>query len=452
MVRLDRHDVIRDSIAGSLTSGGKNGTRGYGVYTRTVQVCVLYVIEGQRVPLHDTSCIFTNQHSRSGSQKVFPGFAGMSYSEVASSNDHILPSTKEKMASSKPYLRIDCHTHILPRSWPDWKEHFGYGGFIKLIHDEKDQGEKAKMYRDDGTFFREVKCNCWDGQTRIEDCQKVGVDVHVLSTVPVMFSYWAKPEDCLEVCKFLNNDMAEQVRANPKHFVGLGTLPMHAPDLAVQELERCVNELGLRGVEIGSHINDLTLDDPQLFPIFQKANDLGACIFVHPWDMIGKRLLKKYWLPWLVSMPAETSIAICSLIFGGVLEKLPDLRVMFAHCGGSFPGTVGRVQHGYDVRPDLCATDCSRPPKDFLGSFWVDSLAHGQDQLELARKVFSDDKIVLGSDYPFPLGEFTAESRGKEYAAGELVDSMDSWTEEQKKKVFQDNALNWLGLRREDFE
>lgn len=218
---------------------------------------------------------------------------------------------------------------------------------------------------------------------------------------------------------------------------------MHAPELAVAELERCVTELGLAGVQIGSHVQEYNLDDPFLFPIFEKAAELGAAILVHPWDMMGKPRMPKYWLPWLVGMPAECSLAACSLIMGGVLERLPSLRVMFAHASGAFLGTLGRIAHGYDVRPDLCAVDCKTPPMEFLGKFWVDTLTHDQDMLEYAVKKFGADKICLGSDYPFPLGEM--KDHGETYAVGSLVDSM-GWEEERVAAVKCHNCLEWLGL------
>ena len=228
------------------------------------------------------------------------------------------------------------------------------------------------MLKDDGTFFREVESNCWDAEARIQDCKRSGVDIQVLSTVPVMFSYWAEPAHALDLSKFLNDDLASVVRSNPAKFVGLGTIPMQAPDLAIGELERCVKELGLLGVQIGSHVNNWNLSDPALLPVFEAANDLDAFIFVHPWDMMGQDRMTKYWLPWLVGMPAETCLAICSMIFAGIFERFPKLRVAFAHGGGSFPSTVGRIEHGFLARPDLCAIDNDVNPRDYLGRFLVD--------------------------------------------------------------------------------
>lgn len=212
------------------------------------------------------------------------------------------------------------------------------------------------MYKGD-KFFREVEPNCWDPATRIKECDRDGVTVQAISTIPVYFSYWAKPEDGLDLARLINDDIADVVREHPTRFVGLGTLPLQAPELAIQELRRCVLELGFPGVQIGSHVNHWNLNASELFPVFEEAERLGAAIFVHPWEMMGEDSMKRYWLPWLVGMPAETSRAICSMIFGGVLERLPNLKVCFAHGGGSFPATIGRIEHGFNVRPDLCASN-----------------------------------------------------------------------------------------------
>jgi len=345
----------------------------------------------------------------------------------------------EKVAdiATKRPLKVDIHTHILPKNWPDLRERYGYGGFIRLEHHKPCC---ARMMMDD-KFFREVEDNCWDPKTRMHDCDHHNVDVQVLSTVPVMFSYWAKPEDTLDLAMMLNDHIAGIVDKYPDRFIGLGTLPMQAPDLAIKELERCVNELGLAGVQIGSHINDWNLEAPEVFAVFEAAQDLGASIFVHPWDMMGKDQMPKYWLPWLVGMPAETSRAICSMIFGGVFEKLPDLKVAFAHGGGSFPATVGRIGHGFDVRPDLCAIDNPHHPRNYLKKFYVDSLVHDPSTLEYLIKTMGEDFIALGTDYPFPLGELEP---GKIIEEGNL-------SNELKAKLLGQNALKWLGLHQEEY-
>lgn len=331
---------------------------------------------------------------------------------------------------------IDIHTHILPRDIPNFRERFGYGGFISLDHH---MPSCARMMKDE-TFFREVGANCWDPAARLLDCEQHSVDVQVLSTVPVMFSYWAKPKDTLEVARFLNDHIAEICVKQPKRFVGLGTVPMQSPDLAIQELIRC-KEIGLKGIEIGTHVNDWNLDAPELFPFFEACQDLDMAVFVHPWDMMAKEKMPKYWLPWLVGMPMETSLAICSMIFSGVFQKFPNLRVAFAHGGGSFPSTIGRIEHGFNVRPDLVAVDNNVNPRDYLGKFWLDSLVHDDKMLEYIVELVGEDKVALGTDYPFPLGELQP---------GKLIHDR-PYPNNVKEKLLSSNALDWLNIKKEDF-
>ena len=334
-------------------------------------------------------------------------------------------------------MKIDIHTHILPETWPDLERKFGYSGWISLEHHTKNS---AKMMKN-GKCFRVIECNCWDPLTRIEECSETNVDVQVLSTVPAMFNYWAKPADTLFVSKLINDHIAMVVDEHPKNFLGLGTLPMQDEKIAIKELERCIKDLGLVGIQIGSNVNGVNLNEKSIFSILEAARDLDASIFIHPWDIMGRDEMEKYWLPWLVGMPAETSRAICSMIFGGVFEQLPDLRVAFAHGGGSFPATIGRIQHGFDVRPDLCAVDSDISPLDHLGKFWVDSLVHDIDMLEYLIDKVGDTKIILGSDYPFPLGE---ESPGMMIENSDLLIST-------KNNILFKNAMDWLGLSRGHF-
>jgi aminocarboxymuconate-semialdehyde decarboxylase len=352
---------------------------------------------------------------------------------------------------------IDLHTHILPQRWPDWTQRSGYAGWIELAHDKPGCACMRRSERDGSrTSFRDVDANCWDPAVRVTEMRATGVSMQVLSTVPVMFSYWAKPHDAYDLARLLNDHIADVCREHPAHFAGLATIPLQDPSLAMRELDRCVQDLKLPGVQIGTNVNGVNLDDPAIIDVLAHAEKLGACIFIHPWEMLSlsrhpsvnadartSERMARYWMPWLVGMPAETSVAICSLLFAGVFERFASLRVCFAHGGGSFPATVGRIAHGRHCRSDLFPRDAPDPLHSFArpdapAKFYVDSLVHEPHALRLLIQLFGSSRIALGSDYPFPLGEETP---------GSLIRSLaNELTPQDVSNMLHGTARAFLGL------
>lgn len=335
------------------------------------------------------------------------------------------------MSKATTPLKIDMHTHILPEKLPNFADKFGYGNFISLLHHKPGA---ALMMKGD-KFFREIGANCWDPQVRIQDYLNYQTQVQVICTIPVMFSYWADAKDCLDLSVFLNDHIAEVVASYPDHYIGLGTVPMQDVDLAIEELER-IKKLGFPGVQIGSNINQQNLSKPRFFEFFEACERLDMAILIHPWDMMGKQDMEKYWLPWLVGMPAETSRAIASMIFGGVFARYPKLRVCFAHAGGSFLPTIGRLEHGFNCRPDLVAVHNNVNPREYLGKFWVDSITHDPMLLRYVMDLIGSEKVCLGTDYPFPLGDLEI---------GRYISEMGLGEADYQNIMFR-SAKDWLGL------
>jgi len=315
---------------------------------------------------------------------------------------------------------------------PKWTDKFGYGKFIHL--EDSNREGFARMMQGD-KFFREIESNCWDEKIRMDEYDDSGVSVQVVCTIPVMFSYDAQPNDTLELSRFLNDHIAGLITRFPKKYIGLCTVPMQDVDLAIVELERA-KSIGLVGVQIGSNINSLNLDNSRFFPFFEACERLGMAILIHPWDMMGKSDMEKYWLPWLVGMPAEMSRAACSMIFGGVFERLPNLRVLFSHASGAFLATLGRIEHGFNCRPDLVAVENKINPREYVGKFWVDSITHDERLLKYVLDMQGSKRICMGTDYPFPLGDLKF---------GQYMEHM-GLEKTELEDIFHGSAMSWLDL------
>jgi aminocarboxymuconate-semialdehyde decarboxylase len=329
-------------------------------------------------------------------------------------------------------MRIDLHTHVIPPRWDDWAARFGGGQWPRL---EPRAACRATIMTGE-RFFRDVDDRCWDPARRLEDMDRLGIDVQVLSPPPVMFCYWAEPKAAQAFARMQNDNVAAVAARHPRRFVGMATVPLQDPALAIAELRQAREALGLSAVEIGTCPGGRDLDDPALFDFFAACRDLGMAVFVHPaTPLIGQERLTKYYFPLIVGNPLETALAISTLIFGGVLERLPDLRIAFAHGGGAFAFTLARLDHGWKVRPEGRAA-IPRPPREYARRLYVDSLTLAPENLRFIVDVLGADRVVIGSDYPFDMG---ADDPVGALAAAGLDPAAQA-------RIESGNAVRFLGL------
>jgi aminocarboxymuconate-semialdehyde decarboxylase len=296
--------------------------------------------------------------------------------------------------------RIDLHTHVVPPGWDDWAKRYGGGNWPRLV--QHDACRATIMTGDQ--FFRDVDDRSWSPARRIEDMDRLGIDRQVLSPPPVMFCYWAEPKAAQGFARLQNDNVAAIAGRHPDRFAGMATVPLQDPGLAVEELRHARERLGLRAVEIGSCPGGRDFDDPALYPFFEACRDLDMAVFVHPaTPLAGQERLTRYYFPLIVGNPLETALAISKLIYGAVLERLPDLRVCFAHGGGAFGFTLGRLDYGWSVRPEGPAA-IPRPPREYARRLFFDSLTHSPANLRFLVQEFGTDRVMMGSDYPFDMG------------------------------------------------
>jgi aminocarboxymuconate-semialdehyde decarboxylase len=327
---------------------------------------------------------------------------------------------------------IDIHSHFLPRSWPDLAARFGSSDWPRLVH--TGSGEAMLMLGDKP--FRPVSSACWDPAVRLEAMDRDGVDAQIMCATPVLFAYQRPAEQALECARIFNDAAREICAAAPRRLYSLCQVPLQDTELACRELTRAMAD-GHIGVHIGNHVGARELHDEGIITFLQHCAAEGAAVFVHPWDMMAPERMGKYMLPWLVAMPAETQLSILWLILSGAFERLPrSLRLCFAHGGGSFPYLVGRVDNAWRNR-DIVREDCPRLPSSYIDRFHVDAAVFNDDALALLVKTMGEDRVMLGSDYPYPLGE---------QQVGRLIRSQETLPARVRSKLLHSNAAHFFRL------
>ncbi|GAM13248.1 2-amino-3-carboxymuconate-6-semialdehyde decarboxylase [Mesobacillus selenatarsenatis SF-1] len=328
-------------------------------------------------------------------------------------------------------MRVDFHTHIIPENFSELTQRFGGEKWPTL---ERTCACGANIMIA-GKVFREVTDQVWDAEKRIKDMEREGVDIQVLSPIPVTFSYWAPAEQAEILARVQNDFIADLVSQYPTKFIGLGAVPLQNVEVAIREMDRCKHELGLSGIEIGTNVNGVNLDDPQFIEFFEMAEKWEVPLFIHPWETLGKERMPRHNLMYTVGMPSETALAGASLILGGIMEKFPGLKICLAHGGGALPYLLPRLDQGWKVWPHLRLLD--KPPSHYAKQFYYDSLVNEPVNLNYLLQNFGHERIIMGSDYPFLL---------REVPPGKVIDDTVGLSKEQTEAMLGKNALRFLNI------
>ena len=282
--------------------------------------------------------------------------------------------------------------------------------------------------------FAEIGCRLYGTDQRLEDMDRLGIDVQAISPSPGQYFYYTDAETGRSAARLVNDGIADAVARHPDRLVGMGTVPLQNPAMAVDEMRRCVRDLDLRGIEISSNINGVDLHDVSFRPFFAAAEELGVLLFLHPLGFTHAARMKEYYFNNLIGNPLESTLAVGHLIFGGVLDRYPGLRICVAHGGGYMPGYWGRMDHGWRARAD-CREHCAHEPSSYLRQLWLDTLVFDPDQLDSLVRTHPTARLCLGSDYPFDMAE------------PDPVGFHARLSDEDRAQIMGGNAADLLGLR-----
>lgn len=296
---------------------------------------------------------------------------------------------------------VDVHAHLLPRSAIAAAEN-GTNWFGSQV--ERDALGRPEIVTGDYRVSLGGKAHWESIEQRMSRMDDMGVDMQVISLNPILFRYYLDPANAAEAATAVNDEIAAIVADHPTRFAGFGALPMQSPDQAIVELKRVMATRGMVGVSVGTHVGGSNWDEPHLFGVLQAAEQASAVVFVHPAASRLKEALPRYHMRNYIANPTETTIAIGSMIFGGILDRLPGLRLLFAHGGGYACWAYARFDHGYKVRPEA-REHASQIPSEYLRRLWYDSLVHGYGNLRRLIDVVGIKRVVLGTDFPADMGQ-----------------------------------------------
>lgn len=326
---------------------------------------------------------------------------------------------------------IDVHTHYVPNGWPDLSDVAGTDAPWLRV-----ESEREAMMMTGSTEFRRIQSDAWDPEVRLADMDADGVATQVVSPTPVFFNYARSGSDAAKIAAVFNDLALDVVASAGDRMIPFCQVPLQDTDLACAELDRCLAN-GHRGVEIGNHVGDRDLDDEGVITFLQHCADKDVPVFVHPWDMAGSPRLDRWMARWLVGMPAESHLSILAMILGGTFDRVDErLRIAFAHGGGSFAFWLGRMENAWHRRNDVIGTS-DYPPSHYLGRFYVDSVVFDERALRLLVDTIGRERVLVGSDYPYPLGE---------RPVGEVVRKSDFLDAATRGLITHGNAERFLGL------
>jgi aminocarboxymuconate-semialdehyde decarboxylase len=330
---------------------------------------------------------------------------------------------------------IDIHTHAeFPGTFEILKERYSEEEIFDQLIVAVTGRRSAELNRQIVAGIRDA---LRDPEKKIRDMEEKGIALSLLSSTPFAFFYEVEDDLAVALAQFQNDRLSEMVKKYPVHFAAMATLPLQAPGEALKELERAVKKLGLRGVEIGSHVGRRELGDKAFWPIYEALEDLGMPIFIHPHHVAGLDRLLDFYLSNLIGNPLDTTIAAANLIFSGVLEKYPGLKIILAHAGGQFPYIIGRMEHGYRVRPE-CREKVHQSPMAFFKNFYFDILTHNPDALRYLIALAGSDHVLLGSDYPYDMGDPDPV---------QTVSRLSGIKAEDRQKILRVNAVDLFSLK-----